>query len=92
MAIKILAKASLEIERAKKEEKERLPEKINELDGDIMTLMVSNAELYEENVQLKKQKEGLELVSAELYEQNLELQNAQTELMLAVAEIHEKLK
>ena len=41
MAIKILAKASLEIERAKKEEKERLPEKINELDGDIMTLMVS---------------------------------------------------
>lgn len=79
MALKFLAKVSLETERAKQDVKDALPGRLIELESNNIQLMAALAESYETTVKLAKENEELKK----------EIANSETRTMLAIAEIYE---
>lgn len=79
MGIKIVAKASLEFERAKKKEKDRLPERIVEVEGISLQQMLATAEVHENALRLEQENKELK---QQVADQSMEF-------MLAIAELYE---
>lgn len=79
MGMKILAKFSLETQRSKRMEKDKLPDRIAEVEELSMQQMLAIAESHENSVRLEKE-------NTELKEQILDQSN---DFALAIAELYE---